>query len=109
MISPGLVSGILLNGTFFYAAGAYNYTLDFVDTNAILTIIEPPGDFTLSSNAGEPDTDGIFALTWTTASGANSYSVYRSSSFITEIDGSVTLLANEITRRWNLLLYCSSA
>ncbi|MHA1823964.1 MAG: hypothetical protein ACTSXM_08930, partial [Promethearchaeota archaeon] len=57
----------------------------------------PPGDFTLSSNAGEPDTDGIFDLSWTAASLANNYSVYRSSSFITEIDGSVTLLANEIT------------
>ncbi|MHA1981428.1 MAG: CARDB domain-containing protein [Promethearchaeota archaeon] len=91
-------TGILLNGTFIYAAGAYNYTLDFVDTNAILTIIDaPPGDFTLSSNAGVPDTDGIFDLTWTAASLANNYSVYRYSSFITEINGSLTLLADEIT------------
>ena len=91
-------TGILLNGTFFYLAGAYNYTLDFVDTNAMLTIIDAsPGDFTLSSNAGEPDDNGIFDLTWTAASLANNYSVYRSSSFITEIDGSLTLLADEIT------------
>ncbi|MHA1188615.1 MAG: CARDB domain-containing protein, partial [Candidatus Heimdallarchaeota archaeon] len=91
-------TGILLNGTFFYAAGAANYTFDFVDTNAILTIIDaPPGDFTLSSNAGDPDTDGIFDFTWTAASGATNYSVYRSSSLITVIDGSTTLLADEIT------------
>ncbi|MHA1747586.1 MAG: ABC transporter substrate-binding protein [Promethearchaeota archaeon] len=91
-------TGILLNGTFFYAAGAANYTFDFVDTNAILTIIDaPPGDFTLSSNAGDPDTDGIFDFTWTAASGATNYSVYRSSSLITAIDGSATLLADEIT------------
>ncbi len=91
-------TGILLNGTFFYNSGAMNYTFDFVDTNAILTIFDvPPGDFTLSSNAGNPDINGIFDLSWTTASGASNYSVYRSSSFITVIDGSVTLLASEIS------------
>ncbi len=91
-------TGILLNGTFIYDAGAMNYAFNFVDTNAMLTIIDvPPGNFTLSSNAGTPDDDGAFDLTWTTSSYANNYSVYRSSSYITVIDGSVTLLANEIT------------
>jgi C1A family cysteine protease len=90
-------TGILLNGTLLFSGGAYNYTFDFVDTNAELNIIEKPGAFTLSSNAEDPDNNGIFDLIWTASSGANNYSVYRSSSFITEIDGSLTLLADEIT------------
>ncbi|MBY9018869.1 MAG: hypothetical protein KGD66_08560, partial [Candidatus Lokiarchaeota archaeon] len=90
-------TGILLNGTFIYSAGMANYTFDFVDTNAKFTIIGPPGDFTVSSNAGDPDDNGDFDLTWTVASLANNYSVYRYSSYITEINGSLTLLASEIT------------
>ncbi|MFX1288709.1 MAG: hypothetical protein ACFFFY_09160, partial [Promethearchaeota archaeon] len=92
-------TGILLNGTFFYGGGAISYTFDFVDTNANLTIVElqPPGAFTLSSNAGNPDTDGNFDLMWTTSSGADDYTVYRSSSFITTITGSLTLLADDLS------------
>jgi len=56
-----------------------------------------PGGFWLDSNAGTPDTDGSFTLTWTSSDRANSYSVYRHSSYITEINGSLTLLASEIT------------
>ena len=89
-------TGILLNGTFYYSGG--NYTFDFVDTNADLYILgENPGNFVLSSNAGDPDPDGNFDLTWTVSSGATNYSVYRYSSYITEINGSLTLLADEIT------------
>ncbi|MFX1401758.1 MAG: CARDB domain-containing protein [Promethearchaeota archaeon] len=90
-------TGILLKGTFLYSGGLFNYTFEFVDTNAELNIIEAPGPFTLSSNAENPDKNGIFDLIWTAASRANNYSVYRSSSFITHIDGSLTLLADEIT------------
>ena len=57
--------------------------------------IEAPGDFTLSSNAGSPDDDGAFTLSWTSSSGANNYSIYQYSSYITDINGSLTLLANE--------------
>jgi len=91
-------TGILLNGTFFYGGGAGNYTFDFVDTNANLTILglSPPGAFTLSSNASNPDTDGSFDLMWTASSGAENYTVYLSSSFITEINGSLTVLADNI-------------
>ncbi len=57
--------------------------------------IEAPGDFTLSSNAGSPDDDGAFTLSWTNSSRANNYSIYQYSSYITDINGSLTLLANE--------------
>ncbi|MFX1496914.1 MAG: ABC transporter substrate-binding protein [Promethearchaeota archaeon] len=92
-------TGILLSGTFFFGGGVGNYTFDFVDTNTNLAVVEsqPPGNFTLSSNAGSPDTDGNFDLVWTASSGADDYSIYRSSSFITTITGSLTLLADDIS------------
>ncbi|GAI91027.1 unnamed protein product [marine sediment metagenome] len=58
----------------------------------------PPGDFELSTNAGTPsDNDGNFDLTWESADGALTYSVYQYSSYITEINGSLTLLGDGIT------------
>ncbi len=44
-----------------------------------------------------PDNDGNFDLTWTASSGASNYSIYQYSGFITEINGSLILLENEIT------------
>ena len=37
-----------------------------------------PGDFILTSDAGDPDDDGDFNLFWTASEGADSYSVYVS-------------------------------
>jgi hypothetical protein len=92
-------TGILLSGTFFYNSGANNYTFSFIDTNVEFTYVNgvPPGDFVLSSNAGTPDDNGNFDLSWTSADGALTYSVYRYSSYITEINGSLTLLGAGIT------------
>ena len=90
-------TGILLNGTFYYSGGTAWYTFDFVDTNVEFTYAVPPDDFILSSNAGTPDDDGIFDLTWTSADGALTYSVHQYSSYITEINGSLILLGAGIT------------
>ncbi len=56
-----------------------------------------PGDVALSSDAGTPDIDGNFNLIWNVSSGANSYSVYGYVSLITEINGSITLIADQST------------
>ncbi len=56
---------------------------------------ESPGNFILSSDAGTPDTDGNFTLTWTSDSGASNYSIYQYSSIITNINGSLTLILGE--------------
>jgi hypothetical protein len=47
-----------------------------------IAIFLPLGAFSLSSNAGSPDADGTFTLTWTPSSGASSYSVYEYNSFM---------------------------
>jgi hypothetical protein len=88
-------TGILLNSTFLYSTGSYQF--DFIDTNAKMTIVAPPDDFNLTSNAGDPDEDGKFDLTWTESLRADNYSIYQYPSYITEVNGSLTVLADEIT------------
>ena len=90
-------TGILIKGTFsfFFIFFMITYTMELVSTNAIYPQINPPGSFTLSSTADSPDTDGNFDLTWTSSSGADNYSVYMDDSYITQIDGSLTLLADQ--------------
>ena len=56
-----------------------------------------PGPFTLSSDAEDPDPDGNFTLSWTESLGAVNYTVYRHSSYITSINGTLTVLTSGIT------------
>jgi C1A family cysteine protease len=89
------------NGIYYFIVVASN---DMGDTlsNCIqieVTIPSPPlpGSFTLSSDSDSPDDDGIFSLTWGASTEATNYSVYMHLDFITEINGSVTQLAGDIT------------
>jgi len=85
------------DGTYYFIVVANN-THGETLSNCITVVVELiPGSFTLSSNAGNPDYDGVYTLSWTTSSSASNYSVYQYSSFITEINGSLTLLEDEIT------------
>jgi len=92
-----------LDGPYYFIVVACN---DFGETLSNCIMVEglPPANFTLSSNAGNPDDDGLFTLSWTTSLRATNYSVYQYSSFITEINDSLTLLTDEIT---DLSLYLS--
>ncbi|MBY9005283.1 MAG: hypothetical protein KGD63_00835 [Candidatus Lokiarchaeota archaeon] len=56
-----------------------------------------PGSLELSTNAGNPDNDGYFLLDWTVSEGAQSYSIYESSTNITSIDGDTDLVQEELT------------
>jgi len=87
------------DGAYYFIAVAHNAYGDTL-SNCIEVNVQvgtPPGNFVLSSNAGTPDDNGNFDLTWTSADGALTYSVYRYSSYITEINGSLTLLGDGIT------------
>lgn len=54
-----------------------------------------PGFFILDSDADQPiDDDGAFSLSWTASSNANNYSLYESSSLISEINENVVLLVD---------------
>jgi hypothetical protein len=88
------------NGTYYFivvANNTYGETLSNCEEVIVAILKFPPEDFFLSSTAEIPDPDGNFNLDWTYSIGADNYSVYRHSSYITEINGSVTLLADEIT------------
>ncbi len=89
-------SGILLNGTFVYNSGTQQDSVDLLDTNAIFGYLLPYS-FTLSTNATNPDTDGIFDLEWTDSEFAKNYSIYEYSHYITEYNGSLTPITLETT------------
>ncbi|MFX1569986.1 MAG: hypothetical protein ACFFCV_16650 [Promethearchaeota archaeon] len=95
---------ILPTQTIIYNYGSNSITIEFPITEpyyelyAVSVEYGPPSSSTLSSDAGVPtDDDGDFTLTWDAATGAVSYSVYEYSKFITEINGSLTSLATDIT------------
>lgn len=56
--------------------------------------IETPGRFVLSYDPGISPDDGDFTLNWNAPRAIN-YSIYQHSSYITKINNSLTLLANE--------------
>ncbi len=90
------------DGTYYFIVVAEN---DYYATksNCIevnVYIQQPPEPFTLNTDADTPyDSDGAFNLSWTESSGAVNYSVYQHSHSITEINGSLIILTEEITER----------
>ena len=74
-------------------AGIKYYFRQYVIT---LNVYTPP-PLILYSNASTPNTDGSFFLIWTSFYGVNNFSVYQSYYYITEINESEILLADEIT------------
>ncbi|MFX1305017.1 MAG: ABC transporter substrate-binding protein, partial [Promethearchaeota archaeon] len=92
-ISPFLISG-LRTGEYYFVIVAYNETGQKFSNNVHITVQLPaPGNFTLSSDADDPDTNGAFNLIWTDSDGADNYSVYTHNQFITKINGSLTNLS----------------
>jgi len=87
------------NGNYYFLVVARNGNGNITSSNLLVNveIQDPPSPFTLSSDAGSPDANGDFNLTWTPSTYANNYSLYVYSSLITEINGSLTLLLEEVT------------
>ena len=89
----------------YSATGLFNYTIRYYDDqnmfgiedSVMVSIMAIPGEFFLDSDAGSPDGDGIFTLTWNVSVNAQNYSVYEFSSYISEINSSVTPLLLEST------------
>ncbi|MFX0012172.1 MAG: ABC transporter substrate-binding protein, partial [Candidatus Hermodarchaeota archaeon] len=85
-------------GTYYFIIVAHNENGDTM-SNCIQVIVTlaAPGPFILFTTANDPDDDGVFDLAWTSSTGADTYSVFEYDSFITEINGSLTLLGAGIT------------
>lgn len=60
---------------------------------------DSPYPFELTSTAKIPDTNGIFTLRWTDSKNVANYSIYKDNGFITEIDGTQTLITKGITKK----------
>ncbi|MBY9016514.1 MAG: hypothetical protein KGD68_12540 [Candidatus Lokiarchaeota archaeon] len=88
-----------LDGTYFFVVVAKNAVGTTFSNNIEVVVKIPvlPSPFTLSSDAGSPDANGNFTLTWTPSTFADNYSLYGYSSLITEINGSLILLLEEVT------------
>jgi len=79
------------------AENARNYIINTFGWTIIDGGLATPGTFNLGSDAGTPDNDGTFSLIWSPSDLAKNYSVYMYLRYITEINGSLTLLADGIT------------
>ncbi len=87
------ISG-LRTGAYYFTIVAYNETGQTFSNNINVSVqIPPPGDFVLTTDADDPDTDGVFNLSWTDSSGADNYSIYKYTSYIAEINNSLTEIA----------------
>ncbi|MFX0134995.1 MAG: hypothetical protein ACFFDN_15245 [Candidatus Hodarchaeota archaeon] len=92
------LSGVT-NGNHYYLVASYN-EFGMNTSNCInVEVKRCPKEFTLTTNAENPDVDKNFNLTWEISIGADNYSVYQSSSYINKIDGDCVELASEIEER----------
>nr|MDO8119075.1 hypothetical protein [Candidatus Sigynarchaeota archaeon] len=88
----------LPTGTYYYVVVAFNNegnsTSNCIQINIALSV---PGTISITSDAGTPDRDGAFILSWTAALQADNYTVYIHDAPITEINGSVGILTTTST------------
>ena len=83
------VGAVAISSDGIYCAGGSSDGVHFFDNEMSMLA------FTLTSDADNPDTDGIFNLSWTSSKGALNYSIFSYDKYITEINGSLTLLEDQ--------------
>ncbi|MFW9881629.1 MAG: hypothetical protein ACFFG0_51845, partial [Candidatus Thorarchaeota archaeon] len=86
------------NGIYYYKIVGKRQD-ENVSSNCIKVQIfkAPPEEFTLFSDAEDPDLDGTFNLQWNASFGADNYSVYHYEKYITTINESIDEIAKHIT------------
>ncbi len=84
----------LPDGTYYYAVAANNETGTSVQSNckSVVVNIPAPDEPYLNPISPNPDPDGNIYIDWNDIADADNYTVYRYSSLITEINGSVVSL-----------------
>ncbi|MGQ4876605.1 MAG: hypothetical protein ACP6IY_21270, partial [Promethearchaeia archaeon] len=78
----------------FLVATMSSFSVGSYDIGTIKYVEYKPSNFTLYSNAGNPDTDGKWTLTWDNVPRAENYSLYYSNSPIVNITDTTPLLQN---------------
>lgn len=86
------------SGTYYFLVVAKNENGNSTSSNLLVNvdIPDPPAPITLFSDSSSPDDDGDFNLIWTPSTNADNYSLYSYSSLIIEINGSLTLVLDEV-------------
>ncbi len=79
---------IYMNGNYFTGSDHHPFLAQFSLC---------PLNFYLTTNAEEPDTNGIFKLDWTPSFNARNYTIYMNKSYISEIDPSVNKVSEGLT------------
>jgi parallel beta-helix repeat protein len=93
------------DGKTYFILRAFNqYNFSILSNCININVTKYPRAFILFTNANEPDIDGGFNLTWTESLFSNNYTVYQYHKNITEINGSLIILSNEITELYFELL-----
>lgn len=87
----------LKKGEYYFRVVAYNETGETMSLDDVHVSIPGPDAFSLDSNAGDPDTDGNFDLSWMDSERAVNYSVFRYHKKITSINESLTLISDQTT------------
>ena len=94
-ISPFKISN-LMTDEYYFVIVAHNSVGEELSNSLYVNVERPrPGNFILTSDAEIPDQNGEFNLTWSESEGANNYSVYGNYGYITEINSSLTLMADQ--------------
>jgi len=94
-ISPFKISN-LMTDEYYFVIVAHNSVGEELSNSLYVNVERPrPGNFILTSDAEIPDQDGQFNLTWSESEGANNYSVYGDYGYITEINSSLILMADQ--------------
>ena len=90
----------MASGTHYFRVVAYNeygYSVSWSSPYSPVIVSLPPRGLHLSSTADNPDPDGQFNLNWNVSTDADYYFVYEYTSLITEINGSLDLIGNNLT------------
>jgi WD40 repeat protein len=85
------------NGVYYYLVKAFNNNGNTSSNCINVSVERAPSNFTIYTTATIPDEDGDFILTWNSTFQADNYTVYMHNSSITEINDTLTLLANMTT------------
>jgi len=89
------------NGTWYYKIEAQNEVITNTTSNCItITVLDIPWPLTLINDASTPEVNGDFQLDWETSTSADNYTVYEYNAWITEINGSVTILELDVTNTY---------
>lgn len=94
-ISPFKISN-LMTDDYYFVIVAHNSVGEELSNCLYVNVERPrPGNFILYIDSEDPDQDGQFNLIWSESEGANNYSVYGDYGYITEINPSLTLMADQ--------------